>query len=823
MRGWRARDRVTARPGPLRYALRTVIGLEDLRLLPQLAAGAARALVVASGGRAHPRLDGRAEARGLRAPATIVRDRFGVPHVYASSEAGAIYGQGFVHAQDRLFQIDIQRRLASGRLAETAGERGVETDRLMRRLGFADRAARDLTTITAEDRDLLRAYAAGVNAGMRSLRALPPEYAVLRSRPDPWHPEHSLLLGRFLMFSFAPNWDTELQRLELLAAIGPARAALVDVVYPEGAPTATGEPCLGAARRLIEAYGRAIEAGAPAGGASNAWALTGEHTATGAPLLACDPHLRPTIPTLFHVAHVSGGDLDVIGAGVPGLPGVIAGHNRDIAWGLTAGMADVSDCYLTTVDPGDPGRYRTPEGWARGRVRIERIGVREGETVEERVLETRHGPVIGPAPGGERAIALRSTALDSGETVGPLLGLARARNMEEFDAALMLWPGATFNFIFASHEGGGEGRVGYRLAGAIPARERGEGLLPADGDTSDDPPPPIPGDELPGLIDPPDGVVVSANQHPGGELELGEEFTEAWRALRIADLLSADGAHTVASQQAIQNDLHSEPLCRLRDLSLAREVIADAHAARVAAAWDGQVSAESAGAALLETAYRQILRRLVRRVAGPSASLALGERMEEAAGVFAPESRFHYRLQGPLIEACERAASPWFDDEADRDRVLRAAWWSAIGELREQLGPEPDEWSWGALHRQLLAHTLESIPVVGRAFSRGPYPAGGDVNTVWQGAYAARQDGPSLTGFSPGYRQVLDLGRWDRSTFLLPTGGSGIPGHPRYDDSIEEFRAGRQRPLLYSREAVEAHAEHRLLLQPTGAAEEAER
>ncbi len=800
-----------------------MIGLEDLRLLPQLAAGAARALAVASGGRAHPRLDGRAEARGLREPATIVRDRFGVPHVYANSEAGAIYGQGFVHAQDRLFQMDIQRRLASGRLAEAAGERGVETDRLMRRLGFADRAARDLTTISAEDRELLRAYAAGVNAGMRSLRALPPEYAVLQSRPEPWHPEHSLLLGRFLMFSFAPNWDTELQRLELLAAIGPARAALVDVVYPEDAPTATGEPCLDAARRLIEAYGRAIEAGAPAGGASNAWALTGEHTATGAPLLACDPHLRPAIPTLFHVAHVSGGDLDVIGAGVPGLPGVIAGHNRDIAWGLTAGMADTSDCYLTTIDPTDPGRYRTPEGWARGRVRIERIAVREGETVEDHVLETRHGPVIGPAPDGERAIALRSTALDSGETVGPLLGLALARNMEEFDAALTLWPGATFNFVFASREGGGEGRVGYRLAGAIPARERGEGLLPADGDTSDDPPAPIPGDELPGLLDPPDGVVVSANQHPGGELELGEEFTEAWRALRIADLLSMDGSHTVASLQAIQNDLHSEPLCRLRDLSLAREVIADAHATRVVAAWDGQVGAESAGAALLETAYQQILRRLVRRVAGPSASLVLGERVEGPAGVFTPESRFHYRLQGPLIDACERAASPWFDGEDDRDRVLRAAWWSALGELREQLGPEPGEWSWGALHRQLLAHTLEAIPVVGRAFSRGPYPAGGDVNTVWQGAYAARQDGPSLIGFSPGYRQVLDLGRWDRSTFLLPTGGSGIPGHPRYDDSIEEFRAGRQRPLLYSREAVEAHAEHRLLLQPAATEEEAER
>ncbi len=813
------------RPTGLRYDRGTVIGLEDLRSLPRQAAGAARALALASSGRAHPRLDGRAEARGLRDPATIVRDRFGVPHVYAETAAGAIYGQGFVHAQDRLFQIDLQRRIASGRIAEAAGVRGVETDRLMRRLGFADRAARDLAALEARDREWLFAYAAGVNAGMRGLRALPPEYALFGIRPEPWSPEHSLLLGRFLMFSFSPNWDTELQRLQLLEALGPDRAALVDAVYPEQAPTATGETGLGVSGRLLEAYGRAIETGAPAGGASNAWAVSGEHSASGAPLLACDPHLRPAIPTLFHVAHVSGGDLDVIGAGVPGLPGVIAGHNRDVAWGLTAGMADVSDCYLTSLDPGDPGRYRTPDGWARGRVRIERIAVRDGATVEERVLETRHGPVIGPALDGERAIALRCTALDSGETVGPLLDLARARDLEEFDAALALWPGATFNFVFASREGGaeGEGRVGYRLAGAVPARERGEGLLPADGDTAGDPPPPISGSDLPGLLDPPDGVVVSANQHPGGELELGEEFTEAWRALRIAELLAAGGPHTVASMQAIQVDMHSEPLRRLRDLSIALGVIGEADAGRIAAGWDGQVAAESAGAALLETAYQQLLRRLVRRIAGPSAPLVLGERVEGPAGVFTPESRFHYRLQGPLIEACEQAASPWFDGDEDRDRVLRAAWWSALENLRARLGRDPDGWAWGALHRQLLAHTLSAVPVVGRAFSRGPYPAGGDVNTIWQGAYAAREDGPSLIGFSPGYRQVLDLGRWDRSTFQLPTGVSGIAGHPRYDDSIEEFRAGRQRPLLYSREAVEAHAEHRLLLQPAAAEEEAER
>lgn len=793
-----------------------MISLEDLRAVPRQAAGAARALALSRGRRVHPPFAGHARVRGLPEPVDIVRDRFGVPHVYAGSEAGAIFGQGFVHAQDRLFQIDIQRRLASGRLAEAAGARGVETDRLMRRIGFADRAARDLPALDAGDRELLIAYAAGVNAGVRSLRALPPEYELVGITPEPWHPEHSLLLGRFLMFSFAPNWETELQRLQLLEALGPARAALVDSAWPEGARTATGAPSLAAATRLLEAYARAIEDGAPAGGASNAWAVTGAHTASGAPLLACDPHLRPAIPGLFHVSHLSGGRLDVIGAAVPGLPGVIAGHNRDVAWGLTAGMADSSDCYLTTIDPDDPGRYRTPQGWARGRIRIERIAVRDGEPVEERVLETRHGPVVGPAPDGERAIAVRSTAIEASETLTAILAMARARTIEELDRVLTQWPGATFNFVFASREGGGEGRVGYRLAGAVPVRARGEGLLPADGDAADDPPRPIPGEELPGLIDPPEGLVVTANEHPGGDLELGEEFTEAWRARRIGELLAASAPHTIASMQAIQVDRHSEPLCRLRDLSIALGVIGDVDAERVAATWDGQAGPDSAGAALLETVYGEVANRAVRRVAGPLTPIVLGRAAEGAAGLFTPESRFHYRLQGPLIEACERAAAPWFDGEEDRDRLLRTAWWNALASLRARLGPEPEAWRWGALQQQLLAHSLVAVPVIGAAFSRGPYPAGGDVNTVWQGASPAPVDGGRLSGFTPAYRQVLDLGRWDRSTFQLVTGASGIPGHPRYDDSIEEFRAGQQRPLLYSREAVEAHAEHRLRLQPAG-------
>ena len=266
--------------------------------------------------------------------------------------------------------------------------------------------------------------------------------------------------------------------------------------------------------------------------------------------------------------------------------------------------------------------------------------------------------------------------------------------------------------------------------------------------------------------------------------------------------------------QAIQLDLHSAPLVALRDLLLARGALRDAGPAAAETSemlgrWDGQVTAASAAAAVLETVYREVASALVVRLAGPEAPVVLGAGLSAVVS----NSSFHYRLQGPLLEALAEARPPWCDGEVDRDRLLRAASARALTALRSRLGRDPSSWRWGALHRQRLRHPLHDVPVVGRRFSRGPYAVGGDVNTVWQGGYSIHR-GPDGGGFSPAYRQVIDLDDLDRSTFQLPAGNSGVPGHPRYDDCAQEFLQGRYRPLLYSRAAVERHGEHALALEP---------
>ncbi|MEZ4554796.1 MAG: penicillin acylase family protein [Dehalococcoidia bacterium] len=770
----------------------------------RLAAGVARATYVTLRKTAHPVEDGTLAVAGLDAPVEVLRDRYGVPHIVATTERDAFFGQGFVHAQDRLFQMDAMRHAAAGRVSEWAGRAGLEADRFMRRLGFADIAGRDLAATGHEERDLLFAYARGVNAAIRTLPALPPEYAVLGAKPEPWHPEHSMLLGRFVLFSFAVNWDTELLRERLLRGLGAERAALIDPAYPEHAYASAGVPIGPAAERLLGAYEAALEAGLDVDGASNAWAVSARRTTTGAPLLASDPHLESRMPGLLHVSHVRGGRFDCIGAGVAGIPGIAMGHSRDIAWGITAGLADVSDCYIETVDPADPTRYLTPDGWRTGRTRIERIRVRGGRTVEERVLETRHGPVIGPAVRGEdRAVALRSTALEPGDPLGPVLDLSRATTVEEFEAAVARRPGVPFNYVYAARDG----RIGYRMSGRIPKREHGQGLLPQDGARSPGPPPCLNPEDMPRLLDPAAGFVANSNNAPGGDYELGADWCEPWRVERVVALLEATPVHSVASFQAIQVDVYSGALARLRDL-LIDALPSEDETRRFLAAWDGTLGTDSAAAALVARTYQHLARSLATRLAGPYASTALGSGLGIIGG-----GSFGYRLQGAVLDALATPEPPRFAGAADRDRALRAAFDAALASLEGEQGSARSHWQWGNAHRWRLPHLLEHVPGLGRWYSRGPYPFPGDGNTVLQAGYGVAAGTGRVTTL-PGYRQVIDLADFDRSVFQLSTGNSGIPGHPRYDDCIEEFVAGRYRSLLYAPDAIEAALEHRLRLEP---------
>lgn len=770
------------------------------------AAGAGRALTRATTHSSFPIVDGVLAVRGAEGMVEVIRDRHGVPHVFAASAADAFFGHGFVHAQDRLFQMEGARRLAGGRLAELAGPGALGSDRLMRRVGLHRAAERDAANVRADVGALLDAYARGVNEGVRHLKALPPEFALLGDQFEPWRVEDVMLMARFVMFGFAGNWNTELVRERLAAGLGAELASALDPVHPPTS-TVTGEAYPGAEARLLHAYEEALAAGLPPGLASNAWAVTSARSETGAPLLACDPHVDVSLPGVFHMAHLAGGEYDLAGAGIAGVPGALIGHNQHVAWGVTAGMADVSDCYVEEFEPNGSSRYRTPEGWATAEVVLERIEVQGAPAVTERVLVTRHGPVVSPAlPGERRAIALRTTVIEGGDLATPFTSLWTATGLDQAEQVLDHWSGTAFNFVLASVED----RVGYRFAGQVPRRTPGQGLLPQGGATSSGPPPPLNASELPRVIDPASGVVVSANNPPGGDVELGEEWAEPARADRIRQRLDAIERHSVASFSAIQDDHYSANLVRLRDAVLGRGAV-DGVARVLLEGWDGVLSAQSAPGALMHVTYRALATDLAERLAGPLAHVLLGH----AVGGVPVNSAFAFRSQGPIVTAVERALQPWFTGPEDRDRRLRGAVGRATALLRQHSHEDPLRWRLGDLQRLHLPHILDGVPGFGRLFSRGDWPFGGDVNTVVQAQGVTWTD-LNMVRVAPGYRQVLDLQDWDRSVFMIPAGNSGIPGHPRYDDCIEEYVGGYYRPLLFTREAVESAAESWLVLERAG-------
>lgn len=345
------------------------------------------------------------------------------------------------------------------------------------------------------------------------------------------------------------------------------------------------------------------------------------------------------------------------------------------------------------------------------------------------------------------------------------------------------------------------------MSGRIPRRAHGEGLLPQDGARSPGPPPCLGPDEMPHLVDPEAGLVANANNAPGGDLELGADWCEPWRVERIVALLEATPKHSLASFTSMQTDVYSAALTRLRDLVL--NALPPEDATRpLLAGWDGRLAVDSAAAAVVARTYQHLARGLATRLAGHVAATALGSGLGLIGG-----GSFGYRLQGAVLKAVEAAAPPHFLDAADRDRALRGALQAALHSLETDLGAQRSRWRWGGVHQWRLPHLLEHVPGLGRWYSRGPYPFPGDGNTVLQAGYSVAAGTGRVTTL-PGYRQVIDLADFDRSVFQLSTGNSGIPGHPRYGDCIEEFIAGRYRPLLYSTEAIEANVEHRLRLEP---------
>lgn len=818
-----------------------------------VATGAAALAVGASLGylrlirRPLPRTRGELHLPGLVRDVEVRRDTWGVPHVYAETLSDLFFGQGYVQAQDRLWQMELTRRAATGRLSEVVGRRGLPVDRFYRRLGLARAAAVEEAGIDDETREAITAYSGGVNAYIeRYQRRLPVEFALLAYSPEPWQVRDTLAVGKLLGWVLSCNWETELLRSHLLADLGPDVAAALEPLYPAGHPITTtpGRPSATASGfALGDFVAAAKQLGVGRAAGSNAWAIDGTQTASGKPILANDPHLEAQLPSFWHEAHLEGAGFDVTGACVPGVIGVIAGHNRRIAWGVTMSMADDQDLFVERTNPANPRQVEYEGRWVDAQVLTEEIRVRgRRKPVVEEVLISRHGPAISPAiPGENQLLTLRGTALEPGQP-GAVLALDRATCWAEFQTALGRWNFASLSFAYADVDG----NIGYQMSGRIPIRRGFDGLVPAPGWTGEHEwLGYVPTEEMPSVFRPASHHVVTANNRivpDGYPYAISQEWVDGYRAKRITELLNASRRHDVASSQAIQLDIYSLPAAELRDYlteigfaaawraawsasgSAAERTPTASEQARAEIgsralelffAWDCQLEVESSEAALYEVWRFELLRAVFGGKVGRQLDHYLGLGHESLIHTNVNRVRVTAHLLRLLRErpadwfSCTTAGTGAASSWAEAPLVSFAA---ALNYLIARLGPEPTAWRWGDLHQVTFRHPLGLGPL-NRLLDRGPYPLAGNAETVAASGVDFADPFDAL-GATVSYRQVIDLADFDRSVSVLPCGQSGQPGNAHYADQLALWRTGRQHPMLFSRAAVERGTVDRLVLRP---------
>ena len=748
----------------------------------------------------------------IERPARITRDRWGIPHIEAETDHDAWFALGFCHGQDRAFQVEMLYRVTTGRMAELAGRDALPIDRLARRVGFVQAARAQLALSPPDLRSMLEAYVAGVHAGAtRGLRRVPHEFVLLRGRPTRWTAADALAVIGLQSFLLASNWDVELARYKVLLADGPDALAALDPTYPEWLPVTTpsGATAGPAVDRLAEDLAAFREASQP-GGASNNWAVAAARTATGRPILANDPHLGATLPPHWYLAHVRTPGWAIAGASFVGGPAFPAGHNGHAAWGITAGLVDNTDLFIEEIGP-DGTSVRQGDGFMQCELRDERIEVRGRGPVVERVLVTPRGPIVGPALDAEAgAVSLCATWLRARPVEG-LLRLHEVRSFAEFRRCFERWPVLPLNMVYAD----AGGTTGWQLTGEAPRRRGGNNAFPLPGASNavgweaES----VPFDQMPHVQDPPEGFVATANAKPaqdGAGPHLGFDWLDGYRLERVAAVLAERADWDVAATAALQLDVLSGPWRDLRDVVLAapRSAPDTAAALQLLRTWDGRMSADSPAAAVFELFLAEIARRVARAKAPNSYEWVLGRGFHP---LLAPHTAFLARRTGHLVRLLREQPEGWFPRPWAEEIAHALA--AAVETLRGRFGADPRRWSWGRVRPVMLVHAVGQRRPMNRVFNLGPFPWGGDTNTVAQ-ASVDLLDPAANPGYIASLRVVIDVGAWENSRFVLPGGQSGNPMSPHYADQLPLWRHGAGIPIPWSEAAVRAAAVDTLELTP---------
>lgn len=756
---------------------------------------------------------------GLKDEASVRRDARGIPYIEAKSDADLYFAQGYSTASDRLWQMDLMRRLARGESAEIFGRSVLGEDMRWRRFNFAKISEETLQFLSPDLRSALDSYARGVNAyiATRDETTLPIEFRILQYKPREWRASDTVIIGKILSDALSSTWRNDLLRASMQNIPADKLADLTNQVTPYdvvlfGKDVNEARAVAGATNSSSKAT---LLPPAPPGGAdlfaavekdeqlrasslsrvglyaedlaaSNNWVISGKRTADGKPILANDPHLAPTAPGIWYLAHLSTPTMRVSGATFPGVPGIILGHNENIAWGATNVGPDVQDLYVETFN--DKGEYKTPTGWEPAVTRRESIKVRtnplkpDTESVAFDVTETRNGPVI--IEEGGKKYALKWTAFDPRNAeFEAFYHWNRAKNWDDFKTALKSYGGAAQNFIYADVKG----NIGWYAASRIPVRRTGDGSMPYDGSTNDgDWTGVIPFEALPNLYNPPSGLIVTANQRIVGTSYKYPQMSRAaatpWRARRIQTLLESKSKITMDDVRDVQHDAYSIPLA-----NLARAIVqmnaASPNTIAALKAWDGRMSPDSK-AALLTNEIRVCTANKMAETNRPVPANLIRERVLDWA-VSTNSPRWlpaGFAGYGDLLRSCDTTVRSMYSEP-------------------KRFGPDDTTWIWGKTWSSRFPHPLAVAPLIGGQFAIPSVPLDGSGHS------------PNV-GSAVSMRHIASPGNWDATRHVIPLGQSGDPKSPHFKDQFEKWRTGAPAIFPFTKPAVEQAATTMVVLTP---------
>jgi penicillin amidase len=763
-----------------------------------------------------PGVNGNLRIKGLQEPVEVLRDKWGVPHIYAQNTRDVLLAQGFIHAQERLWQMDFSRRVVFGRLSEVLGESALPVDRAMRTLGMFRTAEKEAAVLPDSLREMLDAYCQGINAWMEMAikkKKLPIEFVLLGYKPELWRMADSLAWGKMMSWTLEANWQSELYRMLLLEKLGANKVADLEIDIDKAWAVILDVG-------LAMGAGKVADATRPFGGArvgegvgSNNWVIHGSRTNTGKPLLANDMHLELTTPGIWIENHLCGGELNVTGVSLPGVPLVIAGHNSHLAWGMTDSCPDMQDLYEEHLRAEKDGgwEYEFKGEWLPAEVHKEKIHVKSGKTVTEDVVETKHGPIINylfkDAFPNVHPMALCWTALQPDVSFQAIYTMNIARNCGEFHQALREFANPSQNNVYADIQG----NIGYTMNGRIPIRAKGDGSVPAPGWTGEyEWKGYLSLEQLPHMVNPPAGYVATANnqiQRPDYPHFLGKDYLVSERSGRIKELIHSKEKLDIAFIQSMQYDQVGIS-ARLMGKALGNLKVKDSELQQIVdqmREWNGNLDANSFQACIFETTIRQAASIIISHHMGSLGMRARGK------GPFAGQWPDH--LWDWFVRLLDQPKSTWFDlgKGETRDEVLVLALRKAVNYLKAELGPDMLNWKWGKLHKLTFGHVLGLQKPLDRIFCLGPFPIGGDGTTICA-SFSSFSDLEPRPIVGPPYRFIADLNDLDHCWSVLAPGQSGNLSSHHYSDGVLPWFEGTYHPVLFRRDEIEKNLEGKMIL-----------